>query len=211
MNKKLLIFSVAVLLSASFASAVYYPNGSGNGVARSGEMEPGMMYAMGTGNGNGQVMQARALQGQGQMMLQSGKQLNYSEFGERMRLRVGNFSADCEEECNLTQNQSRLHATMSNGRRAEIKVMPDVAAERALERLRLRNCNESQGCQIELKQVGEGNMSKMAYEVRREARARVLGIFKTNVDVEAQVDAETGEIIRTRKPWWASIIREDSE
>lgn len=207
MKKNILIFSVIALLSLSFAQAIYNPNGSGdqNGAQIKGAIQPALMNSMGNG-----IYKERALRGQGQVLLDSGEKLNFSEQGKKLRLHVGNFSADCED-CNLTQNRSRIHATMSNGKKAEIKIMPDTAAKRALERLRLKNCNESAGCIIELKEVGEGNLTKMTYELRREARAKAFGLFKTTVDVEAEIDAETGEIIRAKKPWWVSIIPEDSE
>ena len=31
------------------------------------------------------------------------------------------------------------------------------------------------------------------------------------MDVEAQVDAETGKVIRTKKPWWAFLASEPAE
>jgi len=31
------------------------------------------------------------------------------------------------------------------------------------------------------------------------------------MNVEAQVDAETGEIIRVKKPWWAFLASEPAE
>jgi hypothetical protein len=44
--------------------------------------------------------------------------------------------------------------------------MPDVASKRALERLRLKNCVEEQGCSIELKEVGKGKNMKLVYELK---------------------------------------------
>lgn len=207
MKNNILIFSVIALLSLSFSQAIYNPNDSGNQneAQFKGAIQPTLMNSMGNG-----IYKERALRGQGQILLDSGEKLNFSEQGKRVRLHIGNFSADCKN-CNLTQNRSRIHVTMSNKKKAEIKIMPNTAAKRALERLRLKNCNQSSGCTIELKEVGKGNLTKMTYEMRRETRAKVLGLFKTKVNVEAEIDAETGEIIRTKKPWWASITPEDSE
>ena len=89
--------------------------------------------------------------------------------------------------------------------------MPDVAAQRALERLRLRNCNESAGCTIELKEVGQGNQTRAAYEIQTQKQARFLGLFKTRMQVQAQIDAENGEVIQTKKPWWAFLASEKDE
>ena len=41
--------------------------------------------------------------------------------------------------------------------------------------------------------------------------SKVFGIFKTDMDVEAQIDAETGEVIKSKKPWWAFLATESEE
>ena len=132
---------------------------------------------------------------------------------ERTRIKAGNFSADCD--CNITQeksqNKTKLKTQLSNGRNAEIKVMPDTASEGALERLRLKNCIEEQGCTIELKEIGKGNETELAYELKTQRQSRVFGIIKTPMQVQAQVNAESGEIIRIKKPWWAFIASEPEE
>ena len=94
---------------------------------------------------------------------------------------------------------------------AEVKIMPNTASERALERLRLKNCVEEAGCTIELKEVGKGDKVKPAYEIKTQRQSKVLGLFKAKMDVEAQVDAETGELIKTKKPWWAFLASEPAE
>ena len=204
--KKLSIFFVFALLAFGLVSAVEMGAKDGTGYMHD--------EVMATGGQNG----SPALYGEmgTRMMLQSGEYLNekgqtmrIQGQGEQMMLRVGEYSANCSEECNLTQemvqNRTRIHAQLSHGNMADIKVMPDVAAERAIERLRLNMC---ENCSIELKEVGQGDSTKMAYEVNTRARAKVFGIFNTNVDAEVQVDAETGEVIRTRKPWWAVLQAE---
>jgi hypothetical protein len=65
--------------------------------------------------------------------------------------------------------------------------------------------NTCENCSIELKEVGRGDSVGMAYSVKTKTRAKILGLFNTNVNTEVEVDAETGEIIRTRKPWWAVL------
>jgi len=129
----------------------------------------------------------------------------------RIQLRVRNITADCA--CNLTQeqvqNQTRLYMGMSNGRNAEVKIMPDTASETALQRLSLKNCDED--CTIELKEVGQGENVRAAYEIRTQRNSKFLGLFQTRMQVKAQVDAETGEIIRAQKPWWAFLASEKEE
>ena len=152
-------------------------------------------------------MQKRIMVGE-EIRLMDGKTLKIEGNDTRIRLRTGEHVAECEEDCNLTQEQDRIRATLSNGRNAEIKIMPDTASERALERLRLKLC---ENCTLQLKEVGEGNKTRLAYEINATKRARVLGIFRARMNVEAQVDAETGEIIKARRPWWSFIASESDE
>ena len=114
-------------------------------------------------------------------------------------------------ETSTEEGKTLFNAKLSNGKNMEVKIMPDTASERALERLRLNVCSEENNCSIELKEVGNGNQTKAAYEVKVEKQARVLGLFKTKMQVQAQVDAENGEVIQTKKPWWAFLASESEE
>ncbi len=131
----------------------------------------------------------------------------------RKEIKIGNKSIKVKGNLTINiNNQTRkIRVRMSNGKNAEIKVMPEKASERALERLRLKVCNESNNCSIELKEVGEGNQTKAAYEVRVRRKAKFLGIFKTRMEVSVDVDAETGEVIKIKKPWWAFLVTEPEE
>lgn len=88
---------------------------------------------------------------------------------------------------------------LSDGRRTEIKIMPETASERAIERL------GELGFNVSLKEVGKGNESRAVYEVVGEKQGKMLGLFKVRGKVSAEVDAETGEVIKTHKPWWAFL------
>ncbi len=99
----------------------------------------------------------------------------------------------------LTQKITNKSLQLSNGRNAEIKIMPDAASERAIERLGELNFT------IELKEVGQGENVKAVYELKGEKQGKFLGIIKIKARVIAQIDAETGEIIRIKKPWWAFL------
>lgn len=139
--------------------------------------------------------------------------------GNIITITVGktNVSTELELEQEIVEdeatgkNRTRLRAKLSNGRKGEIKVMPDTASKKALERLRLKVCSAENNCTIELKEVGKGNETRLAYEVQAERHFRILGLFRTKARVKAQVDAETGEIIRVKKPWWAFLATEPEE
>lgn len=77
----------------------------------------------------------------------------------------------------------------------KIKIMPETASERAIERLGDLNFT------IELKEVG---VNRTAYEVVGEKQGKMLGLFKVKANVSMQVDAETGEV-KVHRPWWAFL------
>ena len=213
MNKAILTtmaLTVIALLSFSFIAAQEMArDGTGEFheeiVAMGGQEGEGP----GTGEGLGQLLQAQA----GTFTNTAGRQIALERIQNRIRLRAGEHAADCN--CTMlqerVQNQTRLYAQLSNGQNAEIKIMPDTAAERALERLRLRVCQEDQNCSIELKEVRERNEQRLAYELQTQRQSKVLGLFKAQMRVQAQVDAENGEVLRVNKPWWAFLASEPEE
>ncbi len=182
----------------------------------------GAQSGQGAGNGTQTNLetqnQGENTQLQNQVRVTSGNYVNAN--GEQMqiqnenqfRLQVGGVEAKSSmqvgSEFDPVQNRTRLKTQLSNGANAEIKVMPNTASERAIERLQLKVCNSENGCSIELKEVGSGEQVKAAYEVQAQKEARVLAMFKTKMQVKAQVDAENGEVIQAKKPWWAFIATE---
>ncbi|MBW2963861.1 hypothetical protein KY363_00225 [Candidatus Woesearchaeota archaeon] len=159
-------------------------------------------------------VQAQGKLAQGTYSVEGGKQLRVEQKdADKIMLKSGDVTADTEMEMTQEQDQqqTKLKVKLSNGKNAEIKVMPDTASERALERLRLKVCSSDNNCTIELKEVGSGQEVKAAYEVRAEKEAKVLGMFKTRMKVQAQVDAETGEVISSKKPWWAFMATEPEQ
>ena len=231
--KKIIAFLVLLVLVSSLAIAqgpkgVHEP---GTGIESPEVMEAGQ----GTGQGMGQAedapqpalisaqeqnqgeeqqvqaqVQAQARVRAGEYTTENGKQLRIQEqSNNRIQLRSGNVAAETAME--MTQDGAKFQVKLSNGKNAEVKVMPDTASEKALERLRLRVCSEENQCQIELKEVGKGEQVRAAYEVQAQRQSKVLGLFKAQMRVQAQVDAENGEVIRTKKPWWAFMATEPEE
>ncbi len=136
-----------------------------------------------------------------------------TQSNNRIRLESDGVSAECD--CNMTQekvqNKTKLNVQLSNGKNAEVKVMPDTASERALERLRLKVCSTDNNCSLELKEVGKGNETQLAYEVQVQRHSRILGIFSKKMQVRAEVSAENGEVLDVDKPWWAFLASEPAE
>lgn len=131
----------------------------------------------------------------------------------KLQLRVKEVTVECD--CELiqerVQNRDKLSVKLSNGKNTEIKIMPNVASEKALEVLRLHNCKSENNCSIELKEVGKNNETKLAYELKTERQSKVFGLFKKKMQVQAQINAENGEILKVKKPWWAFLASEPEE
>jgi len=197
------VLIVGILLVGFVVAQGEGANGIGQGVG----VDSGNDFGVGSAVSVAARVMAGNYVGEGGQMMMIQKKTN-----NRVQLRVNDISADCG--LNLTQkqvkNKTKLEAKLSNGRNAEVKIMPDVASVRALERLRMRNCVEGE-CNIELKEVGQGDGMKLAYEVKTQRRSKFLGLFGVRMNVEAQVDAESGEVIRVKKPWWAFLASEPEE
>ncbi len=149
----------------------------------------------------------------GNYRVSGGKGINIRQQANRTMIQADGISVNCPLCSQMTQerlqNGTQFYAKLSNGRNAEIKIMPDTASQTALQRLNLRNCTED--CSIELKEVNIGDQVRAVYEVQAQRNSKVFGIFGARMQVQAQVDAETGEIIQVNKPWWAFLAVESEE
>jgi hypothetical protein len=207
--KKIFLFLLISLISTSLV------------LAANGNTEVGQQGANSEVQTNTELQtqnKGEATQLQNQVRVQSGNYENSNgaqmqiQNENQFRLKVGGVEAKSNmqigSEYDSAQNKTMLKTQLSNGMNAEIKVMPNTASQKAIERLQLKVCNSENNCSIELKEVGKGEQSRAAYEVQAQKEARVLGLFKTKMQVQAQIDAETGEIIKSKKPWWAFLAAE---
>jgi len=196
--KKIFLFILTLTFVMSFVVAQNMQNGSQEAVITATQNQ-----------GESSQLQLKTQLNTGTYFNQEGKEMQV-RVGEQIQLRVRDVEAN--SSLNITQSQeqerTRLHTQLSNGINAEIKIMPDVASETAINQLRLRQCNETNNCTIELKEVGTGEQIRVAYEIKAQKESRVLGIFRAQMKVQIQVNAETGEVIRTQKPWWAFLATE---
>jgi len=131
-----------------------------------------------------------------------------SEFGTTLKSQDGKSEAKTSMSLNQ-DGTGKTFTTLSNGMNAEIKVMPDSASEKALEVLSAK-CEET-GCEIELKEVGKGNETKAAYEVKAKKEVKVLGFINAQMRTQAQIDAGTGEVVKTRNSWWGFLAKKNLE
>ena len=150
----------------------------------------------------------------GNYQVSGGRMMNVQQQADnRMVIQTGAVSGDCPLYLEMTQeqvqNETKFYANLSNGRNAEIKIMPDTASQTALQRLNLRNCTDD--CSIELREANIGDQVRAVYEVQAQRNSKVFGIFSARMQVQAQVDAETGEIIQVNEPWWSFLAVEPEE
>ena len=173
-----------------------------------------------TNNGIGQVLSAQIREAKealraGNYSGPQGQLLQVSVLAHNLiALRVDNTTA--ETDLNITaetdsEGNSTLMANMSNGRNREIKIMPDRAAQRALDALKLKVCSPDNNCTIQLKKTGSAVNETLKYEMQVERHSRILGIFEAKMLQRAEIDAETGNVTSVQKPWWAFLATEEPE
>lgn len=79
----------------------------------------------------------------------------------------------------------------------EVKIMPETASETAIQKL-----GEVKNVQIELKEVGKSSAENPVYEVTAEKPVKIFGFITATAKMTAQVDAQTGQVLKVKKPWW---------
>lgn len=133
--------------------------------------------------------------------------------GKSMRLfKVNENGLEVKSELEISENESsdgsvRLRARLMDGSHRDIKVLPDRASEIAKARLRAKFSNGS----LEIREIMHKNMPRAVYHLEGNSSGKFLGIFKSNMNVNIEIDAETGEVIVVNKPWWAFIVKQDAE
>ena len=212
---KVLTLFLVTMLMMGFASAAY---GDAQ-VTTDASVQAGSKDSNDTNKSNngigaelsGQIATNKAELKEGNYIGPLGQALNVRVLAANLReLRSNGVSA--ETELNITtegsNDNTKFKAHLSNGMESEIKVMPDRASETAIAKLSLHACSPENNCTIVLKEVGRGNDVKAAYEVKAKKKMKLLGMFKVDANVSSQVDAETGEVIKTHRPWWAVMSTE---
>jgi hypothetical protein len=102
-----------------------------------------------------------------------------------------------------------LRVYLSNGRFAEVRILPSTAAQTAIDAAQAR-C-ENNNCTVELKETGNStNQSdvRAVYEVEVEKDAKVFGVFNSRMPLKVEVNAETGDVVRINRPWWSFMAVE---
>ena len=163
---------------------------------------------------NEQISVAREEIRSGNYESSQGQLLRVSELAQDLReLRVNGVTAQTDLKITAEKDaagKTILRTKLRNGTEMEIKIMPDTASARALERLGLKVCSAENNCTLQLKDVGNGETERIQYEVQLERHSKILGLFQKKMQVSASVNAETGET-NVHKPWWAFLAQEQVE
>lgn len=99
------------------------------------------------------------------------------------------------ETVNSNLNIKDNKINLSNGRLAEIKIMPSTVSDKAIEVLNNKNIT------LILKEVG----NKLLYEAEDIKEIKLLFLFNVREKTIFNVDAESGEIF-IKKPWWSFLV-----
>src|SRR3989344_2089947 len=209
--KKLLLITLFLILGVSF---VFGAQNDSIGKANNSAVEKNQTN-QGIGQElNEQIRERKEEIKNGNYTGPLGQLLNVKELTANLReLRVNGVSA--QTSLNITietdsEGKTKLRTKLKNGQEKEIKIMPDTASEKALERLKLKVCSPEKNCTIQLKDVGSGETEKVQYEVQLERHSRILGLFHKKMQIRAEVDAENGDV-NIHKPWWALLDAEPAE
>ena len=108
-------------------------------------------------------------------------------------------NASTNVELYKTEN-GKLYGVFRNNKTKNIKLLPHQVREKIRERLERHLEDEN----ISLDENG-------TYQYRAKKRARLFFIFPVRVRVNAELDPETGKILRLRHPWWAFFARDEGE
>lgn len=104
-----------------------------------------------------------------------------------------------ETKVQLYKDSDKLYGQF-NGETKEVKMMPDQVRQKIQEKLQLRNCS----CEMELNDDGN-------YQVQAKKKAKLLGFISVDETTNVEVDATTGEIVRTRNSWWGFLASDVNE
>lgn len=118
----------------------------------------------------------------------SGKKLVIEDTGVGKKIKVKGVESKASEDVGI--KAGKLYAGEK-----EIKIMPDTASEKAIERL------GDLGWTIELKDTGK-------YHVRAEKKARLFFIIPVTEDVKLEIDGQTGEVISESGSWWGFLAKD---
>ena len=83
---------------------------------------------------------------------------------------------------------------------AQVKVR-----EKIQQRFKIQNCSCENIQVVELQNAQ--NQTRIAYQVIENQEGKIFGLFKKKIQIMANVDIETGEVISMKQPWYMWMMR----
>jgi len=105
---------------------------------------------------------------------------------------------DASTDVTLYKSDDKMYGVFKNNETREIKVFPDEVQEKIRERIQERLENQT------MKLDEEG-----IYQIQAEKRARLFGFISVRARINAEIDSETGEVLRVRRPWWNFLAADE--
>ena len=96
--------------------------------------------------------------------------------------------------------EGKLYGVFKNNETKQIKVMPNMVKERVRERVE----RELEDEEIELDEDG-------IYKYRAIKRVKTFGFIRAKARIRAEINSETGELVKIRNSWWAFFASEEGE
>ncbi len=163
---------------------------------------------------NNQISERKEEIKSGEYTSPMGQMMGVRELSKNLKeLRVNNINAQTSLSIIAETDKdgkTRFKTKLTNGTEIEIKIMPNMASQKALEQLMVKVCSSDNNCTIQLKKVGNGASEKIQYEIQLERHSKLLGMFSKKMHVSANVDAQTGAATM-HKPWWSFMASEKLE
>jgi hypothetical protein len=119
-----------------------------------------------------------------------------------MRIQGKNTEARTKLRLRMVEehNQSKIRIRLSNGDETTVNIMPDEIYEKVRKRLNTKNIS------LELEEKIHKNIPRVIYNIKANKNGRFLGIFKTKIRLEGEIDSETGEVLKMHAPWWSALV-----
>ena len=97
----------------------------------------------------------------------------------------------------LYKSEGKVYGIFKNNKTRAINFLPDQVKEKIKNKIKARLENQT----IELDENG-------IYQIQGRKKARLFFLFPVREKIRAQIDSETGEIIKIRNPWWGFLARD---
>jgi len=120
--------------------------------------------------------------------------LNIVHDANQWRIRSSQGDIEIKNEIEIDGN--RLYM-WTEKQRKEIRVLPDQASDIAKQRVNMHRVNA-----VRMDTAKE----EITYNIQGTQRGKLLGIFDVEMNVETNINANTGQVKNESRPWWSFAV-----